>query len=245
MIHGEEVDNVLAAAIRQRLALTVTIEHQNQWMSFRSRIVTLVEGLLLFEVPSTGPGLEVGEVLLGRTCMLSFRFQSFRYFFNALLGEGGKWPLQDGSEIPVLSVALPRRLDRLERRAFERIDVPSRQMVRATVWSCPSRRPAWSGKVTNLSAGGLQMRTSRTATDFFEPGDNLNVLIWFASDDEPVPVEAYYRHGTCDGEMALLGLEFASFYSTPEGRQVYETLLAKIDEYRPAAKAKLRDPSRT
>jgi c-di-GMP-binding flagellar brake protein YcgR len=226
------IQEVLHEAAKYRLGLTLTVEHLNQWLTFHTRAVAFVEGMLVVHMPLGVEGVKANEFLPRRDCMVNFKVRNYRYFFNATLSEAARWPTEGGKEIDIIAIVVPQSIERLDRRAVVRVDVPSNMPIRACVWSSPDRQPAWTGNVTNFSAGGFQLRTSRTAMDFFEPGDTLLVNVWLSPDAEPLQLEAYYRHGTRDGQMTLLGLEFSPLYRTSQGRQVYQQILNKVDEIR-------------
>lgn len=229
MIEGPHVIEAVSEAAEYRIGLTITVEHLNQWLSFRSRMISFVDGMLLLEMPLGIEGIRPVEFLPSRDCTINFKLKNYRYFFNAKLSEAGRWPTDDGKEIDILGIGVPNRIERLERRAFARIDVPSHECIRACIWATPTRQPAWSGSVTNLSAGGFQLRTNRTALDYFEVGDTVSADIWLSPESEPLSLDAYFRHGTPDGQMALLGMEFSSIYNRPEGREIYQKILDRLD----------------
>ncbi|MEI7834892.1 MAG: PilZ domain-containing protein [Planctomycetota bacterium] len=58
-------------------------------------------------------------------------------------------------------------------------------MMRASVWSAPDRFAIWSGRVLNLSAGGLQLRTNDSAMGYFEPGDRVSASLFLSSSVRP------------------------------------------------------------
>jgi c-di-GMP-binding flagellar brake protein YcgR len=167
-------------------------------------------------------------VLIGTECGASFRLNSHRYFFDAKPIGPAPWTTEDGKKIEALRVPLPGEMERVERRAFDRVEIPSARMVRATMWSGWRQKPVWSGSVTNISSGGMQIRTARTAMNFFEPGDMVNIAISFGSDSAPVAVEAYFRHGTLDGTMCLAGIEFVMQNLSVAGRQAMTVIFQRL-----------------
>ena len=230
-ITGQQAAAVVQMAADRHAFITATAMYQNFWLSFKSKMLACTNGLLWLEIPPASEGVQAKAFLPEKECGLNFRLNSYRYFFTGTLTGPGKFTLSSGQEIDAFSSQLPQRLDRLERRAFQRVDVPEGRMARASVWVGPNHRPIWLGKLMNISMGGFQMRTSVTALNFFETGDVVNVSLSFGSNELPLTVEAHYRHGTVDGSMCLLGFEFTSLNFTPESKFAFETLAMKVKEY--------------
>jgi hypothetical protein len=63
--------------------------------------------------------------------------------------------------------------------------------------------------VLNVSRGGLQVRTAPSALRFLQRGDRLRLAVCVGSQPAGAAMNAHFRAGCRDGEMALVGLEFA------------------------------------
>jgi len=179
-------------------------------------------------MPSQCEDAKPEEVLTKEECLVSFRLGSYRYFFDSKPIGPSEWVMKDGKKIVALKIALPVLMERVERRAYERVDIPTEKRIRATIWAGKVQKPIWSGSVVNMSSGGLQMRTVKTALNFFEPGDVVNVAISFKPELEPVTVEGHFRHGTLDGNMCLAGLELASHNLSPQGQEALEVISQQL-----------------
>lgn len=225
------------ALAARRVYVTMTVQHQNRWISFRSRTVAARDGLVVVEVPPPSESIRPEQVLPEQECGINFRLNSYRYFCSAVVSGPADWPCDDGRQIRVMAFQIPAQVEKVERRAFERLDVPSGQIVRACVWVGSSRKPFWYGSVLNVSMGGFQMRATLAALNFFEPGDVASASLSFGAEGEPVLVQAHFRHGDRDATMSLLGFEFASLNMTPQGQEAMRIILAKLDEFRQAGAA--------
>ena len=88
----------------------------------------------------------------------------------------------------MLVICRPSRMQRLQRRAYIRAEVPPNRIVRASFWlggrtaeptgGSPTT-PVWSGRVVNLSAGGFQLHTDAAAASDVEIGDAVGVRVVF------------------------------------------------------------------
>ncbi len=236
-ITGSQVLASLETAAQRSAAVSSTIQYKNTWLSFRSQMLSTKDGLLWMAVPGPTEGIKAEDLIVGQEVGLHFRLNAFRYYFQGVLSAPTIWELGDGKKIQALTTPLPTQLHQLERRAYERFDVPSSMSVRACAWVGNTPRPVWPGKVQNVSLGGLQMRTARTCLNFFDPGDVVTMAITFNPNDRPVIADAHFRHGTVDGDMALLGLEFCLLTQIPDGKVVMEQVIAGVELVRQASMA--------
>ena len=109
-------------------------------------------------------------------------------------------------------------------------------VTRATFWlggqdahpgEASVEAPIWSGRILNLSTGGLLVRTSYEAAKYVEVGDIVGVQVIFGKGD-PVMVDAQLRHVARDGEMALIGLQFVEDRAAPDRNAGVRVIREKI-----------------
>lgn len=231
-VKGSQAIAILEHAASLRIALVIVVRRQNCWITFKSRMVAARGGFLIFELPGDTDAGSAGDVLSGQEAGMNFRLQRSRYFFSGTVSEPARWPCSGGGELAIMATSLPDKLERLGRRACERVAVPSGEILRANIWVGMQQEPVWSGHVTDLSMGGLQLRTNKSAMAFFDAGDTVRLGVTFGDAAEPLMIDAYFRHGQADGNMCLLGLEFASVNVAPEGRAAFEKIRCRIAEFR-------------
>jgi c-di-GMP-binding flagellar brake protein YcgR len=231
-VKGDEVAQIASLAARRRAIINLTIQHRNTWLPFQSHILGVRDRGIWVDMPAHVEDVNPQDVLIGTECSVSFRLNSHRYFFDTRSVGAAPWTTEDGNKVEALRVPLPGEMERLERRAFDRVEIPSSQMVRATIWSGWRQKPVWSGSVTNMSSGGLQIRTARTAMNFFESGDMVNIAVCFGADAQPVAVEAHFRHGTLDGTMCLAGMEFVMQNLSAAGQQAMAVITQRLAKLR-------------
>jgi len=86
----------------------------------------------------------------------------------------------------------------------------------------------WSGRVTDISLGGFQMRTHKSGMDFYEAGDLVGACLKFDEDASLLLLDAQFRHGQADGAMALLGFRFLGLEKDPDSADALEAIIRKI-----------------
>jgi len=233
VVSGSEVQSILALACQRRIKITAAARYQNRWVSYNSRMIEVAGGKLSIEAPPPSEETGYEQALLGVDSGLNFRLNSYRYFFAGTLAAQPGKASTDGPKL--LTMDMPSKLERQERRTLDRVDVPAGVTVRAAIWVNVSRNPVWVGSMLNLSVGGYQMKTSGSALNFFEPGDLVVSELTFGPQDI-LSTETHFRYGSRDGSMSLLGMGFTSLNLdlNPEAQRNYQFILKKIEEFRKA-----------
>lgn len=229
-ITGSDVASVVSQACQMRASVSVCVHYQNRCLTYASRLLSAGAGKFTIETPGPVDGQGLDQVAQGDDCFVSFRHREFRYFLTSHVMGKALHVDKEGREIPAIDMQVPEKIDRQDRRAFERVDVPSSAMMRASVWSAPDRFPIWSGRVLNLSAGGLQIRTSDSAMGYFEPGDRISMSLLLSASGEPLDAEAYISYCAPDGDMAILGLALVAsdIEFAPAQRQARDAIAACV-----------------
>ncbi len=230
----QEIAQEIAAAAREAAAITVTVRCGGGWRVLPSRIVGLAGGRLLAAAPE-GPeaipldhaGGDVGLALKRR--------------HHKLLGVCTLHGLAAADGAPALALGMPSRMERVDRRAYARGEVPAEADVTASFWpggldaehaAGSPDVPDFAGRVTGLSAGGLQLLTDAGAADAVRVGDAVGTRIRFGDGGEPVAVEAQLRYARRTPEGLVAGFQFVALALTPQGREVLELIAGKASGYR-------------
>ena len=113
-------------------------------------------------------------------------------------------------------------------------DVPRNRSALATFWrggvggppnDLADRSLTWEGWVTNISAGGFQVRTTSQGSLPLEVNDVVGVRIDLGQEYDAILAEAQFRQETC-GErgVTLLGFQFVGLNDSSEGRETLRCL---------------------
>ena len=209
MIKSEKIGSQEAMAdidFAARLVLAVHVN--NQWLAFVPKVIGEVDDTLLLDFPPPQPA-DAATTIVDCSAKLLLRTRSNRYIAAVQVQPAATWQLR-GQEVVAMSVRVPPELKRFNRRALPRTDVPSSSGMRGDVWLGDDRELRWAGCIQNISSGGVQIRTSRSILDFLVAGEAVSISIRSALGSEPLMMRGHFRGGTQDGEMAVIGLEFAS-----------------------------------
>lgn len=222
----------LDEAIRRQTPLAMTWRREGQWQNLRTRILQRSEGALWLELPSD-PSPDGQEPPPHQELGLSFKFKHHKHIFNATIEAIGQFQLDDGQAVRAVRATTPARMHRVQRRAYLRADVPRNRSVLATFrqgWA-PTDHPgpddtsaAWEGWLTNLSAGGFQVRLTHGAPQL-ELGDVVNVVIELGQEYQPITAYAQFRqYFTDERDVAYQGFQFVGLNETPRGRKTLQRI---------------------
>ncbi len=253
-LNNTQIHEVLSVGFQRRIPSTITVRTNSKWLNLRSRLVQLHNEQLLLEFPSSDDTPEPHEFVPAEKIGLSFKLKHHKYLCAAAVSRIDTITLDDDSKVSVLCITWPSRMHRLQRRAFYRVDVPPGKIVRASFWpggreaepsgACPER-PVWSGKVTNLSAGGFQVHAGAEAAKFLEAGYVVGVRLAFgAGGDDTVYADAQFRHVQDDSEMSMIGFQFIGLAQTDEGRQALQIITDHVAKFQRYAEKKNHARSR-
>lgn len=234
------VTESIRQAAQKRVPATVTVREGDGWANFLSRFLSADEQRFVLAQPVDALTGQVGALGVGDKVAVSFKLRHHKHMLSATVGAVGVSAPADQADARALSVLIPPRMQRMQRRAFIRVTVPSGRIVRAAVWpgTCDAEpaearpdRPVWCGQVTNLSAGGFQVRVARTSPDVLDVGDAVGARIAFGVDGETVYVDARCRHALPEGDDALLGFQFMGLDQTLGGRAALALIGTKTEQF--------------
>jgi c-di-GMP-binding flagellar brake protein YcgR len=235
-----QVDEALQAAADREVPATITIRRSAGWLNFRTRMLRCNGGHLWLELPSLD---EEGqprkhEFQPADKIGVSFKLKHHKHIFMATVA--GVEAAGNGLPQPALKVCCPVKVHRMQRRIFERVDVPPRHVVRASFWlggveaepaGVTPEHPVWSGRVINLSAGGLQLSMADEAFCELEIGETVGVRVIFGAGDETVYADAQFRHLHREAGEVKLGFQFVGLGQTAEGKQALELIGTRVADF--------------
>jgi len=217
----KQLDASLAEAVRRRVPVAVTCRVRDNWRNLRSRILRAGADRLWLAYPARDGETPVamdGGFRLG----VAFKIKHHKHIFNAVVVSAGEFRPPSGPAVAGVCVGRPRQMQRVQRRAYYRVEVPRSRSILATFWLGSGQAgPTWEGWISDLSAGGFQVRvTSHGAADL-EVGDVVGVRIDLGQEYEPVVADAQFRHQTTDDRgVVRVGFQFVGLNESAHGRRM-------------------------
>jgi c-di-GMP-binding flagellar brake protein YcgR len=237
----EQIGQVLQAAVERQVPVTVTLKRDNAWTSCHTRLLAIQDPRVLLGQLQGHDGHESPKIAPAERVGLSFKLKHYKHVFT-VTAVGSERPEGAPDDSPdAISVCWPNSMHRLQRRAFIRAEVPHGRVVRASFWlgGCDQEptqsetdHPVWSGRITNVSAGGFQVH-SDSASDMWDPevGETVGVRLAFEAGSETVYADAQFRRVDRVDGQALLGFQFVGLGQDRKGRQSLQYISAKVAEY--------------
>jgi c-di-GMP-binding flagellar brake protein YcgR len=236
----EQITDALRAATQRQVPVTVTLKRDNAWASCHTRLLAIKDPHVLLgellvhddeEMPQIAPADKVG---------LSFKLKHYKHIFTVTAV--GTETLEGGPDDPgqAISVCWPNRMHRLQRRAFIRAEIPQGRVVRASFWvggrdneptQAEPERPVWSGRLSNISAGGFQVISADDDVWDLAPGETVGVRLAFEAGSESIYADAQFRRVDRAEGQVLLGFQFVGLAQDRKGRQALQYLSGKVAEF--------------
>ncbi len=247
-LEAGQIGEVLAASADKQVPVVVTVRCGNHWINLPSRAIGLGAGYYWLEMPGPDRAGEPYEFEVTDKIAVSFKLKHYKYLFTASVAEIRHICNDDIDATEAMCVYIPEKMQRISRRAFERVDVPGNRIVRVSFWqggrdveptSADTDRPVFLGTVSNISAGGFRIKTNPDAAELFEVGDVAGIRMVFGPGDRSFYADAQFRHVAVDGDAVQLGFQFVGLGRTPEDLQALEMLGQKVMEFHSQAKAAL------
>lgn len=238
-LKARDIHECLRGAADRSVPMTITLRVGECWENLRSRFLSVVGGKVFVDQPVPYDDQPPREFAPGDQFGASFKYKHHKHVFTATVKGSEPVTLDDGSEVRALVIEHPAQMKRMQRRAYFRVDVPPGKIVRGSFWlgnkdsepSGPSQeQPVWSGEVTNLSAGGIQIATDASSLDYMDVGDLVGARIAFGTERQSVNVDAVFRHGEEQGERALLGFQFIGLDVTQDGQEALKFISDQVRE---------------
>jgi c-di-GMP-binding flagellar brake protein YcgR len=149
---------------------------------------------------------------------------------------------------------VPERIELVQRRSYFRVDVPSSLKVNVMLWhrrytdetpetqqtetqTSDSRRMPqecyWHGKLTDISAGGVQVVVDTAKKPDFKRGQFIGLRFTPMPYETPLMFDAQIRNilPTANEKSICLGLRIVGLEASPEGRQVLQRICDVAERY--------------
>ncbi len=247
-LEAGQIGEVLASGAEKQLPVVVTVRCGDHWINLPSRLIGLGAGFCWLEMPGPDRAGRPYEFEVTDKIAVSFKLKHYKYLFTASVAEIRHISRDDIDATEAMCIYIPDKMQRISRRAFERVDVPRNRIVRVSLWqggrgaeptSADTDRPVFLGTVTNISAGGFRVKTDTAAGELFEVGDVAGIRIVFGPGDQSFYADAQFRHAAADGDAVQLGFQFVGLGRTHEDLQALEMLSQKVAEFQSQTKTAL------
>jgi hypothetical protein len=237
ILTDREVSTAIESALKDKIAVTVTLQHEDRWVMFTSDIVEVGGESIWITYPRSDRGsAEAHEFSTAQRIGVTFLREHQRFLFSAKIAsveETGTRRLQ---------LEMPEEIQVSERRAAPRVEMPALATVEASIWlggvtvksdESEAVIPVWPGTVVDLCEGGCYVRTSPEVSQYIETGDvvGLKLTIGEGQLAEEILIDAQFCRSDPDAEMLMVGLRFIDSDDPGQSCEIYEKIKTKLREF--------------
>lgn len=238
-LEGGGLVNIISLAAFQHKTGVMTFLAFGRWQVVRVGILKCSEQTIVLEVMSSGNSVSQ-NIRINQPVGLSFQMDCSKYLCESTV-VGVDSSVLEGQNGKVL-LELPRRMQKISRRAYQRQAVPEGIHVKVLFWhrgflDKASAVPAdcyWQGQLQNLSAGGIRVAVGLEKRNCFSIGQLFGIQFTPMCYQKPILAEGQLRYIREDKETHTLslGIEFLGLEISVEGRAILQRLLETVEEYR-------------
>ncbi len=249
-----ETKKILQAAIDKKVPATMSYWSKGKWHITKVLLANLEAERL--NVESASPQKEPSpiNIQVNQPVGISFRYKCGKFVFDTTVVTSKPAPEQARQGI---ALAVPNRLEAVQRRSYCRVNVPESLKVNALLWHRRSERDAKNrmqgmsegihnyckGRLIDISAGGARVVIPNpngvsqdsfgAATADFKKGQFVGMRFTPMPYEKPLVFNAQIINvlQTADGKSTSLGLHIVGLEASPEGRQVLTRLINIVQRY--------------
>jgi hypothetical protein len=237
-------DAALQDAVQRKSQAVLSIRLADGWSSYKTQFLPNPgsEDLCL-EYP-TSAGLDVPELTPGQILGVSFRRGHKKCMFSSRVLRRTNVDL-GGAAVPALIVARPQELQQLQRRAYNRVEVPPGRSIPIEMWdgglSAEHRArggdmPVFHGIIVDISAGGLSVLMPAVHDPRLGVGDTVGCRFRPDPQAPALALDANFRYASSEGkDQVRLGFQIVGLEVTPEGAAVLQILSELVSRLARAA----------
>jgi len=219
------IQDETGVATRQEAAFTWAVQHQTPlvlsiksgdvWVALKSAFVGFDPAQRAIQVlyPRAGDQPAV-EIVPGQQVGVSFRRSHKKCIFSTIVILRRGEPAGSGTSLDTLILRCPEHMHELQRRAYERVICPTDRFIAVRLWEGLGAGhggswPLCSGRVANVSMGGVQVDIRQDHNPRLSIGDRVGVEITASPGKPPLMLDGQYRHCAISSPGRLgLGFQF-------------------------------------
>lgn len=256
---GVESQRILQIAIEKRIPAIMSYLSKQKWHVAKVVLADLVGDRLSVESMALGTGdlsrrnrQRPINIQVDQPVGISFKYEYGKFVFDTTVV--GLEPARnagchrEGGGTIVL--ALPDKIDVVQRRSYFRVSVPESLKVQVLLWhrsgpakgrTSPDQHTGSGcvGRLVDISAGGAQVIVPHDNSGApgqgadFKKGQFVGMRFTPLPYETPLVLSAQIRNvlPTADGGNASLGLQIVGLEASPEGREVLTRLISVVERY--------------
>jgi c-di-GMP-binding flagellar brake protein YcgR len=233
-----QINEILEKAATNQTNCVMSHLTKGKWHRLDSAIHSVNAKTLIIEILDT---LQANrDVQIDQPLGMALEFDFKKYIFeSAVIG------LQpNAGETPTSKIIIKRPLavEQVQRRSYTRVPIPSDLKVNTLFWHRGYTDNStdvpidnyWQGVLTDLSAGGTQVKVTKDLAQNFRQGQFIGMQFTPLPYEKPVILEGQIKHiadNDGENEIIFLGIEFLGLEASTDGREKLNKIVETIAVY--------------
>jgi len=251
LLHGKEPEKILQTAIDKKVPAIMSYLSKGKWHVAKVLLSELVGDRLTVDSAAPKKKQHPLNIQANQPVGISFKYEYGKFVFDTtVLGfESSSSPEADEGWGGTMILAVPGRIEVVQRRSYYRVNVPESLKVKVIMWHRSGRHEAkkqiqdaaedihnyCQGRLVDISAEskGSTSRTFCAGELDFKKGQFVGMRFTPMPYEMPLVVSAQIRNilPTADGKSASLGLQIVGLEASPEGHEVLARLIGIVEQY--------------
>jgi len=249
MLRGAEPRKILQAVVDGKVPAVMSYLSRDRWHIAKVQPAGL--GANRFEValwPREKP--HPMNIQVGQHVGVSLKYEYGKFIFETTVValEPPPGPVGGG----VIALAVPAKIEIVQRRSYFRVNVPAALKVNVVLWprgqgpdgpalaelsavgpNQSAHKRYWQGRLADVSAGGAQVTVDKAYRPDFRTGQFLGIRFTPMPYETPLMFNAQVRNilPTAEGGDICIGLQIVGLEASPQGRCVLQRLCGVVERY--------------
>jgi c-di-GMP-binding flagellar brake protein YcgR len=258
--HGVDREKILQTAIDMKVPAIMSYLSKDKWHVAKV-LLTNIDGDRLSVESAISRKQRPINIRVDQPVGVSFKYGYGKFVFDTTVKalEPSTDPETQRQRGGIIVLALPDKIEVIQRRNYFRVNVPESLKVKVLLWPRSGRReqadPKYDaaiethnccqGRLMDISAGGAQIIVSNQndagqaspslllGGASFKKGQFVSMRFTPLPYEIPLILNAQIRNilPTADERNASLGLQFVGLEASPEGREVLSRLIGIVEKY--------------
>ena len=260
MLRGAEVRNILQTVIGKKVPAIMSYLSKGNWHVAKVLPTNLgANRLAVCVLPGKKPYPINVRVYQPVGISLKYEYGKFIFETKVVALEPSR-PTEFGTSGGTIVLAVPERIEIVQRRSYFRVDVPRSLKVNVLLWHRRSEKQEtqnekllnkrsstprlsasgsqfcgsyWQGKLVDISAGGAQIAVDAGQRGDFKKGQFIGLRFTPMPYEAPLMLNAQIRNilPTADEKSMCLGLQIVGLETSREGQGVLRRLCNVVERY--------------
>ena len=238
MLHGAEPRKILQTVIEKKVPAVMSYLSGGKWHATKALLTNLGADRFDIEALPTEKPYPM-SIQVNQPVGMSLKYGYGNFIFETKVV--GLEPSSEPQSGGTIVLAVPDRIELVQRRSYFRVDVPAALKVNVAMWHrCgtdgENRIPAehcWQGRLIDISAGGAQIVVDAVQKPDFRTGQFIGLRFTPMPYETPLVFNAKIRSvlPTTDDKSICFGVQVVGLEASPEGRGVLQRLCSIVERY--------------